>query len=140
MLEFLLRILLAGVVGLFIGVLTTNSRNARMFALAAMAAAILTITSTEFYKIAAGPWFTDPGRLSAQIISALGFIGTGLIWIGDDSQVRGLSVAASLWLTAITGMLIGAGLRNMTVTAVLVVIMIYWISDKIIKWKKLDKR
>lgn len=140
MFEFLLRILLAGAVGLVIGVLTTNSRNARMFALAAMGAAILTITSTEFYKIIAGPWFTDPGRLSAQIIAALGFIGTGLIWIGDNSQVRGLSVAASLWLTAITGMLIGAGLKNMTVTAVLVVILIYWISDKIIKWKKLDRR
>lgn len=140
MVDFAVRILLAGAVGLVIGMFTTSARSARMFGLIAMGAALVTVTSTEFYKAVAGPWFSDPGRLSAQIVSALGFIGTGLIWISDDKQVRGLSVAASFWLTAIVGMLIGAGLKNMTVAAVFVTIMVYWLSEKIIKWKKLDRR
>lgn len=123
-----------------IGMLTTNARSARMFGLVAMGAALIALTSTEFYKVVAGPWFSDPGRISAQIVSALGFIGTGLIWITEDSQVRGLSVAASLWLTAIVGMLIGSGLQSSTAWAVLIVVVIYWSIDFVIKWKKLDKR
>lgn len=136
--EFVFRILAAGLVGLIIGLFSTNARSARMFGLVAAGAALITVTSTEFYKIAAGPWFSDPGRLSAQIVSALGFIGTGLIWITEDKEVRGLTVSASLWLTAIVGMLIGAGLGHISTCAVLIVILIYWCTGVIIKWKKLD--
>ena len=123
---FLIRILVAGVIGLIIGLFTTNARSARTFGLISLGAALVTIISTEFYKEIAGPWFSDPGRLSAQIVSALGFIGTGLIWITEDKQVRGLTVAASLWLTAIVGMLIGAGLGHISTSAVLIVLLIYW--------------
>ncbi|HOQ09843.1 MAG TPA: MgtC/SapB family protein [Syntrophomonadaceae bacterium] len=139
MIDFVVRVLVAGVVGLIIGLFTTNARRARMFGLVTAAAALITITSTEFYKEVAGPWFSDPGRLSAQIVSALGFIGTGLIWISSDKRVRGLSVSASLWLSAIVGMLIGAGLKHMSTVAVLVVLLIYWSTETIIKWKKVDK-
>lgn len=86
MIDFVVRVLVAGVVGLIIGLFTTNARRARMFGLVTAAAALITITSTEFYKEVAGPWFSDPGRLSAQIVSALGFIGTGLIWISSDKK------------------------------------------------------
>ena len=123
---FLIRILVAGVIGLVIGLFTTNARSARTFGLISLGAALVTIISTEFYKEIAGPWFSDPGRSSAQIVPALGFIGTGLIWITEDTQVRGLSVAASLWLTAIVGMLIGAGLGHISTSAVLIVLLIYW--------------
>lgn len=139
MLDFVVRVLVAGVVGLIMGLFTTNARSARMFGLITAAAALITITSTEFYKEVAGPWFSDPGRLSAQIVSALGFIGTGLIWISADKQVRGLSTAASLWMCAIVGMLIGAGLGHISTTAVLVVLLVYWGTETIIKRKKLDK-
>jgi len=139
MLNFVIRVLVAGVVGLIIGLFTTNARRARMFGLVTAAACLITITSTEFYKEVAGPWFSDPGRLSAQIVSALGFIGTGLIWISSDKQVRGLSEAASLWLTAIVGMLIGAGLGHLSTSAVLVILLIYWATENIMKWKKMDK-
>lgn len=139
MLNFVIRVLVAGVVGLIIGLFTTNARRARMFGLVTAAACLITITSTEFNKEVAGPWFSDPGRLSAQIVSALGFIGTGLIWISSDKQVRGLSEAASLWLTAIVGMLIGAGLGHLSTSAVLVILLIYWATENIMKWKKMDK-
>jgi putative Mg2+ transporter-C (MgtC) family protein len=139
MLEFVIRILAAGLVGLIIGMFSTNARSARMFGFVAAGAALITVTSTEFYKVIAGPWFSDPGRLSAQIVSALGFIGTGLIWISENNQVRGLSVSASLWLTAIVGMLVGAGLKQASTAAVLIVILIYWGTGTIIKGKKLNK-
>jgi putative Mg2+ transporter-C (MgtC) family protein len=51
----------------------------------------------------------DPSRVAAQIVSGIGFLGAGLIFVRRD-DVRGLTTAASIWLTAAIGMSAGAGL------------------------------
>jgi putative Mg2+ transporter-C (MgtC) family protein len=51
----------------------------------------------------------DPSRVAAQIVSGIGFIGGGLIFVRRDA-VRGLTTAAIVWLTAAVGMAAGAGL------------------------------
>nr|WP_199846908.1 MgtC/SapB family protein [Kitasatospora fiedleri] len=51
----------------------------------------------------------DPSRVAAQIVSGLGFIGGGLIFVRRDI-VRGLTTAATVWLTAAVGMACGGGL------------------------------
>lgn len=51
----------------------------------------------------------DPSRVAAQIVSGLGFIGAGVIFMRRDS-VRGLTTAAGMWLTAGVGAAAGAGL------------------------------
>jgi putative Mg2+ transporter-C (MgtC) family protein len=51
----------------------------------------------------------DPSRMAAQIVSGIGFIGAGLIFVRRDA-VRGLTTAASIWLTAAVGAAAGAGL------------------------------
>ncbi len=51
----------------------------------------------------------DPGRIAAQIITGIGFLGAGAI-IKIGSNVRGLTTAASIWLISAIGMGVGAGL------------------------------
>ena len=51
----------------------------------------------------------DPSRVAAQIVSGIGFIGGGLIFVRRDA-VRGLTTAASVWLAASTGAAAGSGL------------------------------
>ena len=51
----------------------------------------------------------DPSRVAAQVVSGIGFIGGGVIFMRRD-VVRGLTTAASVWLTAALGMACGAGL------------------------------
>ena len=51
----------------------------------------------------------DPSRVAAQIVSGIGFIGGGLIFVRGDI-VRGLTTAAIVWVTAAIGMACGAGL------------------------------
>jgi putative Mg2+ transporter-C (MgtC) family protein len=51
----------------------------------------------------------DPSRVAAQIVTGIGFIGGGLIFVQRD-MVRGLTTAAAVWLTASVGMACGAGL------------------------------
>jgi putative Mg2+ transporter-C (MgtC) family protein len=51
----------------------------------------------------------DPSRIAAQVVSGIGFIGGGLIFVQRD-VVRGLTTAATIWLTAAVGFSCGAGL------------------------------
>jgi putative Mg2+ transporter-C (MgtC) family protein len=58
----------------------------------------------------------DPSRVAAQIVSGIGFIGGGLIFVRRDA-VRGLTTAAVIWLAAGVGMAAGAGLWLLAVAA-----------------------
>jgi putative Mg2+ transporter-C (MgtC) family protein len=130
MTQDLLRVLLAGIIGLFVGLASTSADktlSSRTFAIICMGSALITITSIGLYQNFALPWFGDPGRLPAQVISALGFAGTGMIWLTEDQQV-GISSAASLWITAILGMIIGSGLNHISIVGLIFFLLIYWVS------------
>jgi putative Mg2+ transporter-C (MgtC) family protein len=58
----------------------------------------------------------DPSRVAAQVVSGIGFIGGGLIFVRRD-VVSGLTTAASIWLTAAVGMAAGGGLPLLAVLA-----------------------
>jgi putative Mg2+ transporter-C (MgtC) family protein len=51
----------------------------------------------------------DPFRVAAQIVTGIGFIGAGLIFVRED-RVNGLTTAANIWLVTAVGMACGAGL------------------------------
>lgn len=51
----------------------------------------------------------DPSRVAAQIVSGIGFLGAGIIFVRGDS-VRGLTTASTVWMTAAVGSACGAGL------------------------------
>ena len=59
----------------------------------------------------------DPSRIAAQVVSGIGFIGGGLIFVRQD-VVRGLTTAATIWLAAAVGMAAGAGLPVLAAVAV----------------------
>jgi putative Mg2+ transporter-C (MgtC) family protein len=58
----------------------------------------------------------DPSRVAAQIVTGVGFLGAGLIFVRRDS-VRGLTTAASIWVTAAVGAASGCGLPVLAVLA-----------------------
>lgn len=51
----------------------------------------------------------DPLRTSAQVISGIGFLGAGTIFMRRDNHVVGLTTAAGLWTTAAIGIIVGLG-------------------------------
>lgn len=72
--------------------------------------ALFVIISKYGFSDVIGPGVAlDPSRVAAQIVSGVGFIGGGLIFVRGDA-VRGLTTAASVWLTAAVGAAAGAGL------------------------------
>src|ERR1700710_3000608 len=60
----------------------------------------------------------DPSRVAAQIVSGIGFLGAGLIFVRRDS-VRGLPTAAGVWLTAAVGAAAGASLAGLAIATTL---------------------
>jgi putative Mg2+ transporter-C (MgtC) family protein len=60
----------------------------------------------------------DPSRVAAQIVSGIGFIGGGLIFVRGDA-VRGLTTASVVWMTAAIGMACAAGLALLAILATL---------------------
>jgi putative Mg2+ transporter-C (MgtC) family protein len=71
----------------------------------------------------------DPGRVAAQIVTGIGFLGAGTIW-RTPSTVRGLTTAATIWFAAAVGMMAGAGLYLVaTVTAIGGFICLQWLRS-----------
>lgn len=130
----LARIILASLIGALIGLLNGSRKNAQLFSIICMGAALVTYVSAYYYTTLSMSWYADPGRLSAQIIVALGFIGSGLIWISPEKKVEGITAAAALWLTAIVGMAIGAGLSSVNEALVI------FISISFLIYKLIPKR
>jgi putative Mg2+ transporter-C (MgtC) family protein len=58
----------------------------------------------------------DPSRVAAQIVTGVGFLGAGLIFVRRDS-VRGLTTAAAIWVTAAIGAASGGGLPLLAILA-----------------------
>lgn len=73
------------------------------------AALIMVVSKYGFFDVVGTDINLDPSRVAAQIVSGIGFIGGGLIFVRRD-LVRGLTTAATIWLAAAVGMAAGAGL------------------------------
>ncbi|GAB2943614.1 MgtC/SapB family protein [Nonomuraea fastidiosa] len=87
-----------------------KSAGLRTHTLVGFASALIVLVSKYgFADVLGGDVALDPSRVAAQIVSGIGFIGGGLIFVRRDA-VRGLTTAAVVWLTCAVGMAAGAGL------------------------------
>ena len=105
--EWLLRLLLAALLGALVGAereLRGHPAGVRTQALVALAAALFTGVGGSAFS---GP-AADPTRVAAGVATGVGFLGAGVI-LHYRGSVRGLTTAATLWLSAAVGMAVGAG-------------------------------
>lgn len=88
-------------------------------------ATLIMIVSNSMVTVgAAGA--ADPGRIAAQVVSGIGFLGAGTI-LREGITVRGLTTAASLWVVAAIGLAVGAGfyLGGVATTIIVLATLIY---------------
>jgi putative Mg2+ transporter-C (MgtC) family protein len=105
---------LAFVLSALIGVereIRHKSAGLRTYTLVGFGAALIMLVSKYGFMnvLADNRVVLDPSRVAAQIVTGIGFIGGGLIFV-RRTNVRGLTTAAIVWLTAAIGMACGAGL------------------------------
>lgn len=65
----------------------------------------------------------DPGRIAAQVVSGIGFLGAGAI-LQSKRRVKGLTTAASLWAVSAIGLAIGSGLYLTGITATIIILLV----------------
>ncbi len=82
----------------------------------------------------------DPLRISAQVMSGIGFIGVGTIMIKGNSHVTGLTTAVGLWTTAAIGIAVGIGFFHGALICTLVTLFAMVILEKLEKATNLGKR
>jgi putative Mg2+ transporter-C (MgtC) family protein len=111
--DLLWRLGLALVLAASIGLdreLRQKSAGLRTYTLVGLGSALfMLISKYGFLDVLGKDVVLDPSRVAAQIVSGIGFIGAGLIFVRQDA-VRGLTTAAGVWLVAAIGAAAGASL------------------------------
>lgn len=102
--RLLLSVLFAGIVG-FEREMTGKPAGLRTHALVSMGACLFTIASFYVFPETAS---LDASRIAAGVVTGIGFIGAGSI-IATKGHVKGITTAASLWLVAAIGLIVGMG-------------------------------
>ena len=102
------RLLLAALIGALLGLereWRQKTAGLRTNILIAVGTTTLTLMSIEF---AAGVPGADPGRIAAQIVTGVGFLGAGAI-MRTDNGIQGLTTAATVWVNAALSVAVGGG-------------------------------
>jgi putative Mg2+ transporter-C (MgtC) family protein len=118
---FNFELLLAAFLGALIGVereLAGKDPSIRTFALISMGSCIFTLLSADVVR---DFHFGDPGRIAAQVIPGIGFIGAGTIF-RSKYGVSGFTTAALMWITAGIGMAVGFNRSDLAISATLTAI------------------
>ena len=101
---------------------------------------LITLGSTLFCLIAVSNNTNDYSRITAQIVSGIGFLGAGIIF-KDNNHIQGLTTAATIWTTAAVGCLVGMGFYFEAIfgTIIILIINLFFKYIKINEFKRFKK-
>lgn len=117
MTPYILNLVIAMCLGALIGAerqWRQRMAGLRTNALVATGAAVFILSSIETSP-------DSPGRIAAQVVSGIGFLGAGVI-MREGMNIRGLNTAATLWCSAGIGVLCGLGLYQLATIATLLIL------------------
>lgn len=102
----------------------------RTFALISMGATLAMLISIYVCQEYQGLKNGDPGRVAAQVITGVGFLGAGAI-IQMKGSVRGLTTAAGIWMVSTIGLAVGVGMYLLSFVATLLILFILVLLERI---------
>lgn len=105
----------------------------RTFALISMGATLAMLVSIYIPQEYMGLKNGDPGRIAAQVISGIGFLGAGAI-IQMKGSVRGLTTAAGIWMTACIGLAVGSGMYIIATASCILILVVLKFFEAIEKF------
>lgn len=118
-----LRLILATLMGSIVGwerELKHHSAGVKTMTLVSLGSAVATIVN--IYMAAMPGFEADVSRIPASVVSGIGFLGAGTILVTGKNQIKGLTTAATLWVTACMGMAVGAGYLIVGVTCLVLIL------------------
>ena len=118
LLRLILAVVLGGIIGLERGA-NKHPAGFRTHILVCVGAALAMLTNQYMYDYFGN--ISDPGRLGAQVITGVGFLGVGTILVTGRYKIKGLTTAAGLWASACIGLAIGIGFYSGAIAAAVLV-------------------
>lgn len=101
----------------------------RTFALISMGATLAMLLSIYVPQEYLGLKNGDPGRIAAQVVTGIGFLGAGAI-IQMKGSVRGLTTAAGIWMIAAIGMAVGVGMYTLAIVATALILVVLVLIER----------
>lgn len=125
LMEVVIRMLVAVAIGCIIGIdrdLHGKPTGMKTLGLVSLGACLATMSAMGF-SVAAPSANADVSRVVQGIVTGIGFLGAGVIIQNpDQNRVRGLTTAASIWVTAAVGIVCGLGLWSVALAATVILI------------------
>ncbi len=124
-LMYLVRLIVAGLCGVIIGFERTNrakEAGLRTHCIVAIASCLMMLVSIYGFMNIPNIVNRDPARIAAQIVSGIGFLGAGMVFV-KHQMISGLTTAAGIWATAGIGMAIGCGMYVVGVAGTLLILL-----------------
>lgn len=141
--EILLRIFMACICGLLLGLERTKHQKAagvRTYVIVALGAVIFTIISKYGFLDVLGNdgVRVDVSRVACNIVTGVGFLGAGTIFVRGD-RIQGLTTSAGIWVIAAIGMAIGSGMYIIGAVATVLVLVVQTILQNIFEKRFVSK-
>lgn len=135
------RMLLSMMLGVIIGAERKRKgqiAGIRTFSLITMGACLAMLLSIYVPQEYMGLKNGDPGRIAAQVITGIGFLGGGAI-IRAKGSVKGLTTAAGIWISAIIGMAVGIGMYVVSIGATMLILVVLVMFDWYEHWQHIGQ-
>lgn len=139
---YILRMIVACMCGILIGLERKNrakEAGVRTHCVVACASALMMIISKYSFADmpigADGVRGADSARIAAQVVSGIGFLGAGMIFVHKNT-VTGLTTAAGIWATSGVGLAIGSGMYIVGIAATIIIIIVQITLHKNFSWLK----
>ena len=134
----MVRLFAASVLGGILGLEREKkggSAGLRTHILVALGSCLIMLTSLYIYEISKDKVNVDPGRIAAQVVTGIGFLGAGTI-LRSEAGVRGLTTAASIWVAAGIGLAVGCGYMSAALGTTVVAYIVLSVLKKLEKPEK----
>lgn len=135
------RMLLSMALGVIIGAERKRKgqiAGIRTFALITMGACLAMLLSIYVPQVYLGLKNGDPGRIAAQVITGIGFLGGGAM-IRAKGSVKGLTTAAGIWISAIIGMAVGVGMYVAAICSTALILVVLVLFDWYEHWQSVGQ-
>lgn len=135
------RLLLSLLLGCIVGAERKHKgqiAGLRTFSLISLGACLAMLLSIYVPQVYMGLKNGDPGRIAAQVITGIGFLGGGAM-IQSKGSVRGLTTAAGIWMTAIAGMAVGVGMYTAAIGSILLCMLVLVVFERVEKRRRIGQ-
>ena len=132
--EIVIRLLAAVVLGGILGLergMKNRPAGFRTYMLVCVGSSLIMLINQYVYQVTGTG---DPVRLSAQVISGIGFLGAGTIIVTKHNQIKGLTTAAGLWTSAGMGLALGIGFYEAAIVSAVIIFVVMAMFHRLDDW------